>query len=68
MLETRPYLFIEEDQIKKMKSFKYLVIHIETQLKYNDQIKHLKFKITQPCGVSFRLSTVLNFQTAQHLD
>ena len=42
---TRPQLFNSADQIKEVKSLKYLETYIDTQLKYNGQIKHLKSRI-----------------------
>ena len=66
-IETRQQLFVGADQIKEVKSFKYLGIYVDTQLKYNAQIKHLKSKSSQLCGVSFRLSNFLNFQAAKNM-
>ena len=66
-IETRPQLFIGANQIKEVKSFKYLGIYIDTQLKFSAQIKHLKSKLSQLCGVSFRLSKFLNFQAAKNM-
>ena len=63
-IETRQQLFIGAAQIKEVKTFKYVEIYIDTQLKYNTQIKHLKSKLSQLCGVSFKLSKFSNFQAA----
>ena len=48
-IETRPQLRIGAHLIKKVESFKYLEIYIDTRLKYNSQIKQLKSKISQLC-------------------
>ena len=66
-IETRPQLFIGVDQINEVKSFKYLGYYIDIHLKYNAQIKHLKTKLSQLCGVSFRLSKLLGFRTAKNM-
>ena len=66
-VETRPQLFIGAHQIKEVKRFKYLGIYINTQLKYNAQIKDLKSKLSHLCGVSFRLSNFLKFQAAKNM-
>ena len=66
-IETHQKLFIGTDQIKEVKSFKYYGIYIDTQLKYNAQIRHLKSNLSQPCGVSFRLRIFLNFQAAKNM-
>ena len=52
--ETRPQLFIGTDQIKEVESFKYFGLYIDTRLKLNSQIEHLKSKF-------------LNFQAARNL-
>ena len=64
-IETHPQLFIGAEQIKEVKRFKYVGIYIDTQLKRNVQIKHLKCKLRQLRRVSFRLSKLLNFQGAK---
>ena len=52
---------------KKLKVSSTLEIYIDIQLSYNAQIKHLKSKLSQLCGVSFRLSKFLNFQAAKNM-
>ena len=66
-IETHPQLFFGADQIKEVKSFKYFGIYIDIQLKYNAPIKHLKSKLSQLCGASFRLTKLLNFQAAKNM-
>ena len=66
-IETRPQVLIGAEQINEVKSFKYIGIYIDTQLKYNAQIKHLKFKLGQLCGVSFRLSKFLKFPASKNM-
>ena len=67
LIETRPHLFIGADQMKEVKSFKYLGIYVDTQLKYNAPIKHLRSKLSQLSGVSFRFSKFLNFEGAKNM-
>ena len=64
---NRPQLFIGTDPIKEVDSFKYLGIHVDTRLKFHAQINHLKGKLSQLCGVSFRLSKFLDFQSAKNM-
>ena len=64
---NRPQLFICTDPIMKVVSFKYLGIHVDTRLNFNVQINHLKCKLCQLCGVSFRLSSFLDFQSAKNM-
>ena len=64
-IETRPQFFIDADEIKEVKSCKYSEIYIDTRLKYNAEIKHLKSELSQLSGVSFRLSKLLNFKAGK---
>ena len=64
---NRPQLFIGTDPIKEVDSFKYLGIHVDTRLKFNVQIKHVKGKLSQLCGASFRLRRFLYFQPAKNM-
>ena len=66
-IETHPQFCTGADQLKEVKSFKYLGFYLNTQLKHNAQIKHLKSKLSHVCGVSFRLSKFLNFQAAKNM-
>ena len=66
-IETRPQLFLGAIQFKEVKIFKYLGIRLDTWLKHNAQIKTLQNKLSQPCGVSFRLSKFLNFPAAKNM-
>ena len=60
-------MFIGTDPIKEIDWFKYLGTHVDTQLKFNVQINHSKGKLSQLCGVSFRLSKFLDVQSAKHM-
>ena len=42
-----PQLFIGTDPIKEVDSLKYLGIHVDTRVKFNVQINHLKGKLSQ---------------------
>ena len=64
---NRPQVFIGTDTIKEVDSFNYLGFHINTRFEFNDQINHLKGKLSQICGVSFRLSMFLDFQSAKNM-
>ena len=63
---NRPKLFSGTDPIKEVDCFKYLGIHVDTRHKFNVQINHLKGKLSQLCGVMFRLSKLLDFQSAKN--
>ena len=53
---NHPQLLIGTDPIREVDSFKYLGTHVDTRVKFKVQIIHLKGKLTQMCGASFRLS------------
>ena len=53
--ETCPQLFIGANLIEDVKRFKLLGFYIEIRLKYKAQIAYLTSKISQLCGVLFRL-------------
>ena len=64
---NRPQSFIGTDPIKEVDSFKYLGVHVDTRLNFNVQINHLKCKLSQMCGVSFRTSTFVDFQSGKNM-
>ena len=64
---NRPQVFGGTDPIREVDSFKYLGTHVDTRLKFNVQINTLKGKLSQICGVSFRLSEFLDFQSAKNM-
>ena len=67
IIVNRPYFSIGTNPIKEVNSFKYLGIYVDTRFKLNFQINHLKGKLSQPCGVSFRQSKFLDFQSVQNM-
>ena len=52
---------------KEVSSFKYLGVHVDTQLEYNVQTKQMKNKFSQLCGKSFRLSNLVNYVAARNI-
>ena len=61
----RPELLIGTYPIKEVDSFKYFGIHVDTRVTFNVQTNRLKGRLSQLCGVSFRMSTFLDFQSAK---
>ena len=66
ILLARPQVLIGADLIKEIGSFKNLGVYIDTQLKYNVQNRYIKSKLSQLCGVSFRVSKFLNYGAASN--
>ena len=67
IITSRPQLFIGASPIKEVSSFKYLGVHIDAQLKFHTQVHHIKGKLSQLCGVTYRLRNFLNLQAAKNL-
>ena len=66
-MEKCPKFFIGKDPIKEVKSLNFFGNYIDTRIKHNAQIKYFKSKISQLCGMSFRLRNCLKFQDAKNL-
>ena len=60
-------MLISSDLSKEVSSFNYLEVYIDTRLKYNAQIAYIKRKLSQICGVSFRLSKFLNYEAGRNM-
>ena len=67
VVARRLQVFIGADPIKQIESFKYLGIHVDARLDLIVQINHLKGKLSQLCGFSFRISKFLEFQSAKNM-
>ena len=68
IITSWPQLFIGASPIKEVSSFKYLgVLHFDAQLKLHAQNHHIEGKLSQLCGVTYRLRNFLNLQAAKNL-
>ena len=65
-VENPPVLYIGSDQIKRVDTFKYLGVHIDKNLKYNSHYNYLEARLSQLCGVSYRLRNQVNIRTAKN--
>ena len=60
-----PKILIDDKEVRIVKKVKYLGIYIDDKLKYNSQIEHIENKLARLCGVSFRLKSHFNLDTAK---
>ena len=63
ILGACPEVFIRSDLIKEFSSFEYLGVRNDTRLKYDFEVEITKSMLCQLCGVSFRLSNFINYET-----
>ena len=63
-IENIPKLYIDQDEIKRVDTVKYLGCFIDDKLKFHVQINHIEAKLSRYCGVSYRLKQHFNRDTA----
>ena len=66
-INVEPRILIGNEPIKRVDSFKYLGLHIDEKLKFHSQTKHIKSKLTQYCGITYRLRKFLNLRSAKNM-
>ena len=62
-----PKIKIGNNEILRVESFKYLGINIDSSLKFQTHIDHLKSRLSQICGVTYRLKPFLDLKSAKKL-
>ena len=62
-----PQLFIGSDAITRKQYVRYLGLYIDQKLKFQHQIDHVKKKLQQFSGISFRIKNYLNLDAAKNL-
>ena len=66
-IDIEPELFVGTNAIRRVHSFKYLGVRIDSTLKFSDQFHYVSVKLSQLCGISYRLRKYLNFGAAKNL-
>ena len=64
---SRYYIFINGDTIRRTKTFKFLGIIVDENLKWNHHIKHVTNKISKGVGIFYKARKHLNKQTLMNL-
>ena len=59
-------LVIGTEPVKRVDCFKYLGMHVDRSLKFNTQVDALKAKLSQLCGIAYRLRKFMNLQSAKN--
>ena len=67
VINFTPELFIANDKLTRVETFKYLGVHIDSSLKFHSQLNAIKSKISQVCGASYRLSKYIDKASARKL-
>ena len=55
------------ERITAVNCFKYLGVHLDSRLKYQTHIEHVETKLSQLCGVAYRLKCKLNLSAAKKI-
>ena len=66
-LFTDPELFIGNDKLSYVNSFKYLGVKINNSLKFHSHIDFIKSKLSRMCGVTYRLKNFVSKRAAKNL-
>ena len=61
------FIHVDGNAAKQVNSCKYLGVYIDDRLKFQPHIDHKEKKLTQYCGISYRLRNHFNYNTARKL-
>ena len=64
---SSPDIYIGQSAVKRVKCFKYLGISIDDDLKFHSQIKIIENKLSQFCGITYRLHKFFNFRSSKNV-
>ena len=64
---NEPNIKLGGQVLSRVNSFKYLGIYVDDKLKFNHHVDHLKAKLSQFCGITFRLRRYFNGASAKAL-
>ena len=65
--DIHPFIHIEGNAVKQVNICKYLGVYKFKHLKFQPPIDHMERKLTQYCGISYRLMNDFNYDTARKL-
>ena len=60
-----PVIMLGQEIVERTKSCKYLGMYIDENLKYHDQINHIRSKLRQFRGITFRLNSYFDIKSAK---
>ena len=65
-IPTEPSIYIGPDRISTSPCVKYLGMHIDSNLKFTDNVFHLTKKLSRLAGISYNLGKFLNLRAAKN--
>ena len=66
-LVFEPQLYIGTDPIRRVQVFKYLGVYLDSKLKFGTQFDRVYTRLSQLCGVTYRLKNFINFTAAKNV-
>ena len=66
-IPMRPIILINNTPIEEVSHFKYLGLQLDSSLKYNVHINYLCGRLSQLCGMTYRLSSILNLESSKQV-
>ena len=67
MYKTLKIIKLSGQVLSRVNSFNYLGIYVDDKLKFNHHVDHLKARLSQFCGITFRLRRNFNAASAKAL-
>ena len=64
---SEPIIKLRGQVLNRVNSFKYLGIYVDDKFKFNHHVDHLKARLSQFCGITFRLRRYFNATSAKAL-
>ena len=64
---NEPVIRLGNDVLQRTYSFKYLGVHIDEKLKFNNQVSYIKSRLSQLCGITYRLKRYFNLKAAKNM-
>ena len=58
-------ILLEEGPIARPGNFKYLEIMLDNKLKFNTQLEYVKSRLSQFCGITYRLKRYFTLDVAR---
>ena len=66
-IPMKPIILINNTPIEEVSHFKYLGLQLDSSLKYNVHVNYLCGRLSQLCGMTYRLSSILNLESAKQV-
>ena len=67
IVTSDPVIKLDDVPVSRVEKFKYLGVELDDNLKFHDQIDYLCCRMSQMCGVTYRLRDNLNLESARNV-